>query len=63
MLVASPDLDADTVHTITAALYSQRQFLNRAHPMLGSIPLVDASENDTGIPLHPGAERYFEEGR
>jgi TRAP transporter TAXI family solute receptor len=61
MLAASTDLDEETVYGIVKAIFDNRALLKRAHPALSSISLEAARKNDTGIPLHPGAARFFSE--
>ncbi|MBW2193333.1 MAG: TAXI family TRAP transporter solute-binding subunit [Deltaproteobacteria bacterium] len=59
MLVASADLDEETVYKIMDAIYSNQKNLMRAHPALSSLT-VDASQiRDIGIALHPGAVKYL----
>jgi TRAP transporter TAXI family solute receptor len=61
MLVASADLDEQTVYKIIDAIYRNQKHLKRAHPALSSFTLDAARKNDIGIQLHPGAARYFSE--
>ena len=61
MLVASADLDEQTVYKIIDAIYSNQKHLKRAHPALSSFTLDAARKNDIGIKLHPGAVKYFSE--
>ena len=61
MLVASADLDEQTVYKIIDAIYSNQKYLKRAHPALASFTLDAARKNDIGIQLHPGAAKYFSE--
>ena len=61
MLVASADLDEQTVYKIIDAIYSNQKHLKRAHPALSSFTLDAARKNDIGIQLHPGAAKYFSE--
>ena len=63
VLVASEDLDEQTVYKIMEAIYSNRKRLKRAHPAL--VPFseerVRKEKDDAGIKLHPGAAKYFSE--
>ncbi len=59
ILVASTDLDEETVFKIVEAIYGNQNLLKRAHPALASIPMAAGRKNDTGMKLHPGAARYF----
>jgi TRAP transporter TAXI family solute receptor len=61
MLVASADLDEQTVYKIIDAIYSNQKHLKRAHPALSSFNMGAIQKNDIGIQLHPGAAKYFSE--
>jgi TRAP transporter TAXI family solute receptor len=61
MLIASADLDEQTVYKIIDAIYSNQKHLKRAHPALSSFTMDAARKNDLGIQLHPGAVKYFSE--
>ena len=61
MLVASEDLDEETVYQIIDAIYSNRDRLKSAHPSLSLFPASAAQKSATGIQLHPGAAKYFSE--
>ena len=60
--VVSEKVPEETVYAITAALWhpTTRQLLDEGHPKGGQIVLEKALEG-LGIPLHPGAERYYRE--
>jgi TRAP transporter TAXI family solute receptor len=60
-LVASEDLDEQTVYQIMDAIDSNRKRLQSAHPALSSFTVQSAGKNDTGIQPHPGAAKYFSE--
>ncbi len=61
MLVASEDLDAETVYTILDAIYTHRKSLMRAHPALSAFATEAARKTDINIQPHPGAAKYFSE--
>jgi TRAP transporter TAXI family solute receptor len=61
MLVASEDLDEETVYQIIDAIYSKRERLKSAHPSLSLFSVGAAQKSATGIQLHPGAAKYFSE--
>ena len=63
MLVASEDLDEQTVYRIIDAIYSNRKRLKRAHPAIAPFTVeMDKEQNNfAGIQLHPGATKYFSE--
>lgn len=58
MLVASADLDEETVYSIMDAIYSNRENLVRAHPALSSMTVEASRKGNIGIELHPGAAKY-----
>ena len=60
--VASASLPEPVVHDVTAALWndSTRQALERSNPRAKLIRLETAL-NGLGVPLHPGAERFYRE--
>jgi len=57
LVVASQDLDEETVYTILDALYSNRERLSNAHPALALKKPEEISR--VGIKLHAGALKYF----
>ena len=59
MLVASKDIDDQTVYKILDAIYSNRKRLKSAHPALSLFTVAAAQKKDTIIQLHPGAAKYF----
>ena len=61
MLVASEDLDEETVYQIIDTIYSNRVRLKSAHPSLSLFSVGAAQKSATGIQLHPGARKYFRE--
>ena len=60
--VVSAEVPDDLVYEITKALWhpTTRQLLDEGHPM-GSQIVLDKALKGLGIPLHPGAERYYRE--
>jgi TRAP transporter TAXI family solute receptor len=61
MLVASEDLDEETVYKIIDAIDNNRKRLKSAHPSLSLFSVAAAQKSATGIQLHPGAAKYFRE--
>jgi len=61
MLVASEDLDAETVYKIIDAIDSNKKRLTNAHPSLSLFSVDTAQKSATGIQLHTGAAKYFSE--
>lgn len=60
-LYASSDLDEDLVYDIVRVLYEESESIANAHIVGRQIQIDTALEGLIGIPMHPGAERYFEE--
>jgi hypothetical protein len=60
--VVSAAVPEETVHAITGALWhpTTRELLDTGHPK-GSQIVLDKALEGLGIPLHPGAERYYRE--
>ena len=61
MLVASEDLDEETVYQIIDAIYSNRVRLKGAHPSLSLFSVGAAQKSAIGIQLHQGAGKYLRE--
>ncbi len=61
MLVASEDLDEQTVYKIMDAIYSNPKRLESAHPALSLFVVDAARNNDAGAQHHSGAAKYFSE--
>jgi TRAP transporter TAXI family solute receptor len=59
-LVAQESLEEDLVYNITKAIFENRDRLVEAHDRAKDIKIDTAQEGMT-IPLHPGAEKYFNE--
>ncbi len=60
--VLSADADADVVYGMTSALWNKnsRALLDSGHPK-GKQIRIESALDGAGIPLHPGAERYYRE--
>ncbi|MDX1422623.1 MAG: TAXI family TRAP transporter solute-binding subunit [Kiloniellales bacterium] len=56
------DLPADKVYDITRALWHEktRRLLDSGHPK-GRLIRIETALKGLGVPLHPGAERYYRE--
>ena len=61
-LVTLESLDEEVVYNITKALFENRDQLIEAHSRAEDIKLETAQDGMT-IPLHPGAEKYFDEAK
>ena len=60
LLVASSDLDEETVYKITKTIYENLPFLNNIHAATKAMSLQKAIAG-MPMPLHPGAIKYYEE--
>ncbi len=60
MLSARADLEAEIVYAIVNAMYSDLEQLRKAHDKFKNIQMEDGLVG-MGIPLHPGAEKFFKE--
>jgi len=61
MLVASKDLDEETIYKIIQAIDGNKKRLTSAHPSLALFYADTARKSVTGIQRHPGAAKYFSE--
>lgn len=59
-LIATADLSEDAVYEITAALFDNLDRIHGSHAAAEQITLETVTEGLV-VPMHPGAERYFEE--
>lgn len=60
MLVVTDKMDEELAYQITKAIYSNLDRMGAAHPVGKTITKEGAKEG-MSIPMHPGAERYFNE--
>src|SRR5699024_10690862 len=61
LLLASPDLDEDTVYELTKLIHENNDYLVDQHSSFKDTTLENAVEGLGNIPLHPGAEKYYKE--
>jgi len=61
ILVASEDLDTETTYRIIKTIDHHKKNLQSAHPALSSFTFKPGPDSGIGIPLHPGAAKYFAE--
>lgn len=61
LLVVRADVDADVVYQMTKAVFENVPALVQVHKAAADIKLENALKGLGGIPLHPGAERYYKE--
>lgn len=59
-LVTNEDVPADTVYTMTRALFDNMDQMVAAHAAAKGIKREEAAKGSP-VPLHPGAERYYRE--
>lgn len=60
MWVVDEEADEDLVYTITKAMWENRDVIENAHEK-GKVVTLDTALDGMGIPLHPGAEKYYKE--
>jgi len=61
MLVASSDLDDETVYKIVEVIDKNKKRLASAHPALSLFSVETARKSASGIKLHPGSAKYLSE--
>jgi len=54
------EMDADLVYELTKTMFENRERLAQVHPLANLMTLENALDG-LPFPLHPGAERYYEE--
>jgi TRAP transporter TAXI family solute receptor len=59
ILVASADLDPETVYEIMAAIDESRRQMRNAHPALAGVFDTQKNGRDLGLQRHPGAVKYL----
>lgn len=59
-LATRADTDEDAVYQITKTMYENLAFLRAIHPATNAMDITRAI-NGLPMPLHPGAQRYYEE--
>ncbi len=62
LLVVHEEMDDDLAHDLTALLFDQKKRLTQVHPEAENLDREDAQDVVPPVELHPGAQRYFEEG-
>lgn len=60
MLVATDRMDEQTAYDIVKAIYSNLDTLKAAHSV-GKIITTETAQDGISIPMHPGAQKYFDE--
>jgi len=59
LLIVNAAMSNELAYNITAALYDHVDEFQKVHPSTKEVSLESAP--NAGIPLHPGAERYYRE--
>jgi len=62
MWICSADLDEEMVYKMTKALWENQKSVAESHEK-GKMITFETALDGMGIPLHPGAERYYQESR
>ena len=58
---SSADIDDDTAYQIVAAVLRDLPAIKRSHRALGNLQPERMMSDGLSAPLHPGAQRYFED--
>lgn len=62
MLVGTDQMDEPTAYNIVKAIYSNLDRLQAAHSV-GKLITTETAKDGISIPMHPGAEKFFAEGK
>ncbi len=60
-VVSSADVDAETVYAVVKAVFDNFEQFKRMHPAFGTLEPNRMMTEGISVPLHEGAERYFQE--
>ncbi len=60
IIVTREDMDADLVYNFMRGIFDNIQVIHDAHDV-GQLVTLDTALDGMSVPLHPGAERFFEE--
>ncbi|HEX9466116.1 MAG TPA: TAXI family TRAP transporter solute-binding subunit [Alphaproteobacteria bacterium] len=58
-IVAGGQVSEETVYKFVKALAENEARVRSIHPSLAEFSIKSVSHNSTGVPYHPGAERYY----
>ncbi|WP_249869674.1 TAXI family TRAP transporter solute-binding subunit [Oceanobacillus saliphilus] len=61
LLLVDASLDDDQVYEMTQVFWDNLEQLEETHPIVEQIDINEATVDLSGIPLHEGAKRYYEE--
>lgn len=60
-VIAGPHVSAETVYKFLNAIYNHIDRVRAIHPSLRNFSPESMAWNPTGLPLHPGAKRFYKE--
>lgn len=60
-LLASSNTSEDTVYNLVKTIMSNLETVKEVHPVLGSLDNLMPVTTKQSVPIHPGAQRYFNE--
>jgi len=60
MLVTTEGMDEQMAYDVTKAIYTSLDKLKAAHSV-GALITKESAKDGISIPMHPGAEKYFNE--
>jgi len=61
VLMADASVDEETIYEMTKVFWENLEKLKSTHPIVEQMDIENAVTELAGIPLHPGAERYYKE--
>jgi TRAP transporter TAXI family solute receptor len=61
LLLTDASMPEDLIYALTKTLWENLGELGKAHPVMKTVMSAMAVSDLSGIPLHPGAERYYRE--
>ncbi|NLW25061.1 MAG: TAXI family TRAP transporter solute-binding subunit [Clostridia bacterium] len=61
LLITDASLPEDVIYDLTKTFWENLDEIRQAHTIVDQIKIEDAVTDLSGIPLHPGAEKYYRE--
>jgi TRAP transporter TAXI family solute receptor len=61
LLLTDASMPEDLIYALTKTLWENLGELGKAHPVMKTVTPDMAVSDLSGVPLHPGAEKYFKE--
>ncbi|QZT35163.1 TAXI family TRAP transporter solute-binding subunit [Caldalkalibacillus thermarum TA2.A1] len=61
MLIADASVEEEVVYNLVKTMWENLDKLKSAHPIVEQFDINQATTDLAGIPLHPGAEKYYKE--